>query len=185
MSNLIKAAYFLKTPDVFEPFVADDFQCALSARITPTRCYLYLVSGSPSCMMCLAKLMRLRRQVDAGAFVDIERAPILRFYLDSRAGKGLPAEITRFINRQKMAYRPATGFIPPDRATRRRAEAERKLAALMPKAEPVRETIEVVKETPKVVKRRKPVWVDTCDGCKKRREIVAWGLCSACLAAGR
>jgi hypothetical protein len=207
MNAYQKSAYFHKAPYLFEIDAAEDFTCALSANITEAKCYLYLVSRSPSCCGCLQKLARVRMSVLAGEFSDLEKAPILRFFLTALTGMpGVSEEVQRLRNRKN--FRLATGWIPPSAKDKIGRKLKSALRRIEPQAEPEKPYDErlippekqssaqlIVLETEAkarklaeerikpVIQRRKkkPVWVGKCEGCGEKKEIHAWNMCKACL----
>lgn len=208
----------------------DLFVCGLGAGVTEAKCYLYLVSRSPSCSLCLERLQRVRQSILSGKF-QLGRAPILNFFLTAMTGlPGISEEVKRL--RERQDFRSASGWVPM--AGRAVAEGEKKLKRALkaiekptpPAEKPYDERVILAEETPSgrkrgrkpkekavvasqpvsapavhvveteaeakemaeariepVIQRRKkkPLWVGKCDGCKQKKEIVAWGLCQECL----
>ena len=137
-----------------------------------------------------------------GAYSDLERAPILRFFLTALTGSPGVSERLQRLRRQKT-FRKAASCFPPSAKDRAIALGEKSLRrALKPKKKPAKveksfdqrvllvdtkaEASQVVEEKVKPViqrRKKKPAWIGKCEGCGQKKEIHAWNMCKECLEA--
>lgn len=190
--DLERMARFHRSPGTFEHGDDHGFFCALSCRITAAKCWLYLSSGNSTCRGCHQKLIRLRRRVERGEFSP-KKAPIIGFYLTATTGQpGIEEDVKRF-DRHRRDFRPAAGWVPMAAQQKAFEKAEKKLYQA-PKEEKAPEpVVEVVttQDPPQKMRiitrktKKNHLWIDKCDGCGKKRDIVRYGLCQECLDAGK
>jgi hypothetical protein len=147
-------------------------------------------------------MIKLRKQIDAGHGMGYESTPILRIYLTATTGKpGFPEDLQRLFRKDRV-WTPATKeerFARVKKWLDVEAPISRK-----PLADDIEETVLQVPDRPmnpqdttnqaetkegpktkKAIRRRKkkPLWVDTCEACRTKKEIIRWCLCQECLDA--
>lgn len=170
-----------------------ELYCDLSHRITEAKCALYLTTGTGTCLLCAERLHRRKPKIDKGDLGEFTATPILRFYLTATTGK--PGIEERALKMFARSYTPPTQqqrfekigksiFLPPP-------EPEEEVKPSGPVAWTTPQEEEIVQPTKsattKIIRRRKktPLWVDKCSGCRRKKEIIAWGLCRECKDAGK
>ena len=195
--RFLKGARFALCPDLFEGDSDDDYFCGLSSRITPTKCFLYLNSGTRTCLDCAAKLKRVRELVESGEIASYKKAPILGFHMTSLTGlPGVPSDLKAYFDRRD--FRPAKTWVPISKRERieRQLRAEAKKVEKRKPGRPPKVKEEVIETTSQVrgeekptkqryIRRKKAVWIEKCDGCHKVKEIHSYGFCKECLDAGK
>jgi hypothetical protein len=189
--DITRYVKFRINPGRFEAEDSHDFFCTLSCRITEAQCYLYLASRADSCVKCLQKLSRLKHKIDKGAFSD-SNAPIIGFYLTAMTGwPGISEKVQQFNRKRAQEFRAAKAHTPPrykDQAYAKATKAIEKALApekVIPKQPIVEVTIDEPPQKLRIIKRKKAVWVETCNGCRTKKEIAAWGFCQECLDKGK